>query len=70
MSHTAFSKWTAFARRYPRRQGKKDNYAFRATNSESSIAFIPETPAKTGVPDTSGRWSEATGRMKRSHWKT
>jgi len=45
MSHAAFAKRTAQARRYPRRTGKKDSYVFRAGAADSHIAFIPEDQA-------------------------
>lgn len=46
MSPAPFAKLAALARRYPRRQPKKESFFFRAANPESRIDFVPESLAK------------------------
>jgi hypothetical protein len=46
MSQGSIAKRAVFARRYQRRQEKKESYFFRAMRSEPGIAFIPEESAK------------------------
>ena len=55
MSQGSIAKRAAFARRYRRRQEKKESYFFRAIRSEPGIAFIPEEPAKVPKRASSDR---------------
>jgi hypothetical protein len=61
MSQPAFAKRVTLARRYPRRQVKKESFFFRAANPDPHIVFIRENRIDArhrGGPSVSGRHEE------------